>query len=496
VTAAVAETTQPRASAQRVSPWFVAVCTASLLYTVVLTIESVWRHDHFLTTFDLGVYDQAVWLLASGHDPFLSIVQSPLLGDHFQPGVALLVPLYWLGLGTTGLLLAQSLALAATAPALYWLGRDVGARPALAFVPAVLWLTSPFVAAVNLAGFHPTVFVPALLVAAVVLARQRRYWLLAFVVLVGLSFKEDTALVWAALGLVLAIRGRRWAGRMIALASAAWFVIAVRIVESQSDAYDFQGKRFAGDRGDTVGEAIQWMLGHPGQALWDAVSDGQVGTVIIAVLMTGGLCLIAPLWLLPALPIVAHNVLSANRPQHAFLEQYWLLPATCAFLAAAMALPRLQKHIDVRPRPFALGAAMTVAMLTALVGHARVHEYRYATPGDRPSVAEIRSVLDRIPPNAPVAASASLLPQLAQRTDIYALPEPFIHLKWGGTLSAAERSRRADRVRYVVFYTWNLPHRFAPTHYNLPARLRTGGFVEVVRSKSLRLYERASTTGA
>ena len=103
--------------------------SARLVYAVLLSIEAVREHHRFETFLDLAVYDQLLWLLANGHEPFSTVISRPLLGGHFQPGVVLLTPLYWLDLGVPGLLTAQSVALALTAPALYALARAYGASP-------------------------------------------------------------------------------------------------------------------------------------------------------------------------------------------------------------------------------------------------------------------------------------------------------------------------------------------------------------------------------
>src|SRR5436309_2997454 len=134
----------------RVSAWGLVVWLAAAVYAIGLSAESIYRQNHFRTGFDLAIEDQFLWLAAHGHHLFSTIVDRSLVADHFQPGLLLLTPLYWLGLGVSGLLVAQSLALALVAPALYALARDRGASPMVAAVPALLWLVSPWTTSVNL----------------------------------------------------------------------------------------------------------------------------------------------------------------------------------------------------------------------------------------------------------------------------------------------------------------------------------------------------------
>ena len=121
-------------------PWL-----GTALYALLLSAESIADHGNSHTGFDTAIYDQALWLLANGHEPFSTVVSRPLFADHFQPGLVLLTPLYWLGLGVPGILAVQSIGLALTAPALFVLARAYGASPPFAAIPALLWLACPWV---------------------------------------------------------------------------------------------------------------------------------------------------------------------------------------------------------------------------------------------------------------------------------------------------------------------------------------------------------------
>ncbi len=269
------------------------VWVAALVYVPVLSAEAISAHRAFVTGFDTALYDQYLWLLANGHDSFSTIVSKPMLGDHFQPGLALITPLYWLGAGVPALLVVQSAALAAVGPSLYALARASGARPALAAAPALLWIACPFVARLNLWEFRPTAFVSVLLVLSVLGALQSRLWLLGITAAVALSIKEDTALVYLALGAVLAIRGQRRVGGVIAGASAAWLIVASLSLESAGGSREAFGRRFAGDRGDSMGEAILWIVQHP-LATSDDIARDSLLYLVALVVATGGLAVLAP----------------------------------------------------------------------------------------------------------------------------------------------------------------------------------------------------------
>lgn len=462
------------------------VWLAALAYMVVLSLESVSAHRSFVTGYDTALYDQLLWLLANGHEPFSTIVSKPMLADHFQPGLALLTPIYWLGGGVQALLVVQSVALAATGPALYALARASDARPHLAAVPALLWIACPFVARLNLWEFRPTAFVSVLLVLSVLAAVQGRLWLLGATALLALSLKEDVALVYLALGLVLAIRGQRRVGTVVATASAAWFVVASLVVRSGGGSLDAFGRRFAGDRGDSASEAILWMIQHPLATAGDIVRESLFYLVLLLV-ATGGLAILAPLWALLALPTAAHNALSAYEPQHLLSFHYHQLTMTGLFIAAAIAVPRLQSA--GRGLRLGAGAGVALAAILAVAGGSWAHAH--STEGIRLPREPTRAILALIPSDASVAASTHLLPQMSHRLEIYALPEPFIQLDTGSPLTEEEFAERARRVEYVLYRESDLPVEYAGTPESVLALLEREGFVAIARAGPVTVFARS-----
>src|SRR6266508_1911502 len=129
----------------------VAVALAAVVYAALLSAASLARHHAIRSGgYDLGIFDQAVWLLGHGHAPFSTIRGRDLFADHFQPALALLAPLGALGVTPAALLVLQALLLAAAAPVLYLLARARGASEGLALAVGVLWLASPLTQWANL----------------------------------------------------------------------------------------------------------------------------------------------------------------------------------------------------------------------------------------------------------------------------------------------------------------------------------------------------------
>ena len=480
-----------RSRASNVSRWSISVWVGAAVYAVLLSIEAVREHHRFETFLDLAVYDQALWLLAHGHEPFSTVISRPLLGGHFQPGIALLTPIYWLELGVPGLLTAQSIALALTAPALFALARASGASPALAAVPAFLWLACPWVASVNLFEFRPDPFAPALIVLGVLAAIQRRYLVLTVTTVVALSLKEDISLTYVMLGFLMVFQGMRRVGAILAVGSAAWFVVATIVVDAQSGANEAFGRRFAGARGDSVRDALVWTVQRPIETLSDFVAD-SLGGLLLLIVSTGGLALLAPVWLLLSLPTVLHNALSAHGPQHELHFHYHLGTLTGLFVAAAIGTGRVGR-LGSSGRlvvVFVMGTALIAAVAGGLSVHQDVVKPRPA------HAASAELALARIPDGVPVSATPSLLPHLTQRVEIYSLPEPFVALDWGGSFTPGELAERAQRVRFVAYLERDIsPSGGYSTSEDIPTVRRLLlrlGFVEIARVGRVHVLERSS----
>src|SRR3990170_1585535 len=78
-------------------------------FGVLYSIYGVVRH--FRTEsyiFDLGYYDQLIWLASIGKPLFSSIIWSHAWNDHFSPTIFLLTPLYWMGGGAKTLIIFQA----------------------------------------------------------------------------------------------------------------------------------------------------------------------------------------------------------------------------------------------------------------------------------------------------------------------------------------------------------------------------------------------------
>ena len=456
-------------------------------YAIVVGALALLRYESFASDFDHGIFSQYVWLLGHLHEPFNTIVLRTLLGDHVEPGIALLAPLGTLGVGAPGILVVQTLALAATSPLLYLLARQSGARGWTAAIPALLWCASPVVLRPALHDFHPETLVPVLIVGGLLLlARGHTAWFLLTVV-VACSMKEDVGLTYAALGLVLAWEGRRRLGAGLAAGAAAWSVIAVYAVLpafGNAASQEF-GPRFAGDRGDSFSDVARYSVLHPFSAIDRALTPMDIGVLAMLVLTTGGLCVLAPRRLLVVVPAALLNLLSAYDLQHTIQYHYWIVAMGVVASAGAVGAGRVGPDTATTWLRWAAAIGVVLLALSVQWMSAITRQIRF----EWPHRADRQAILDAIPSGASVAAPMHALSHLAERRHLYVVPEPLIAVRVGTEWTAADRQRATRDLEYIVF---DPGMRFwgSPTVEQVKAEIEQRGFREVMRRGDTVLYRK------
>ncbi len=485
--------TVARADARRGTEPFVlpVVLGVAIVYALVVGGLAVARYEAFASDFDHGIFTQYTWLLGHLHEPFNTVVLRTLLGDHVEPGIALLAPLGTLGVAAPGILVAQTLALAATAPLLFLLAREHGATGWLAAVPGLLWCASPVVLHPALLDFHPEVLVPALLAGGVLaLARGRTGWFTVSVVL-ACAMKEDVGLTYAALGLVLAWEGRHRLGWVLAGATASYSLFAVYVLlPAFGNAAEQEfGPRFAGGRGDSVLDVVRYSVVHPLTTIQQTLTLEDLGIVLLLFLTTGGLCLFAPRWTLIALPAAALNVFSAYELQHTIDYHYWIVAAGAIAVAGAVGAGR----VPVAGRRTWLGwgavAGVVLSLLSLQWGAAIVRQVR----AEWPRRADRQAIVDAVPSGARVSAPMQLLAHLAERRWIFVLPEPMVPARVGTRWGTVERARATRELEYAVSDAHMRPWG-SMTSAEVDRLLLGQGFREILRRGDTVLYRKEPGT--
>jgi uncharacterized membrane protein len=392
---------------------------------------SVLRHEAFVTgRFDLGNMVQAVWSTAHGHPLQMTDLrgdQISRLAAHVDPILVLFAPLWWIWPSPNMLLAVQAVAIGLGAVPVFLLARKhldsawVGAGFAIAYLlqPATGWLA--------LNEFHPVALATPLLLFAFWYLDEDRLLPFALFAVAAAACKEEIPLVIAGFGIWYALSHRRWlAGAVIAGAGAAWAAVAIGIVIPHYNAgaeSDFYGRY--SEVGGSAGGIVKTLFTDPLRILEAAFSSRDLHYLLQLVTPLAGLCLLAPLVLVAALPELAINLLSATTTQTSIHFHYTaglIPPLVIAAIFGAKRFPR-----------WALAAA-PIVVLAALLGNYRlgpIPGWRHVPGGqqfqataarvtDHDRIAE--RALELIPPKAVVSATNTLGAHLSARLRVLSFP--------------------------------------------------------------------------
>ncbi|EAW33620.1 DUF2079 domain-containing protein [Lyngbya sp. PCC 8106] len=325
-----------------------------VLSTILLFFFSSFRHALFQSNaFDLGIFDNGIYLLSQGQKPFVTFRGLHILGDH---GALILYPLallYKIFPQVHWLLLVQAFSLSVGAIPTFYLAINAGLKQSQATTMAVVYLLYPLVFNLNLFDFHPEVIALPTLLFAILAARLEQVFRFTFAIVIILSCKGVLSLTVMALGIgLLLFEKKRICGMIAIFAGLAWFLIATQVIIPHFSGGEPAGVKFYDSLGNSVFEIALNLFLKPGIVLQQIFTLSNLEyLVLLTIPLIWGLSFrhLAPL--VGAIPILLLNLLSDSVQQKNLTQQYslpilpFLLVAVIATLAAGEGWLRQPKKI-------------------------------------------------------------------------------------------------------------------------------------------------------
>lgn len=464
----------PRASRRLRLTLLLAIAGFVVLLTVLSELRAV---ELWSTTWDLGIYQQALWSTAHGRAFFENPdLETGGFGSYLQVHSALVlyavVPLYALAPTPLTLFAVQSVVVAAAAIPLFALARAKGAEPRWALGVAVLYLLWAPTIGGTLYDFHIEAFVPIVYLTTALYWVQRRTGRAAVATLVGFLTMEVVPVFTFFLAVFLLLEGlhhrrpigpgrrlrdrlRSGIARLLerelwgpwALLVASGVAYGAMLVLRQSLLHDWFGFPAYPS---TLGSG--YVTGGSLTGLGLSVSFLSLSLFVklsywaLAFALLAFAPLLYPRSLVLIVPWFAFTLFSPVPNYVTFGFQYWLLAAGPLFVGVVFALPRVQAAQRVlaatgrprtaappRPRwrrgPSVTGAAV-VGLLLVNIAFSPVNPwFPYTTPGSAYQITYTNTTSAEsavrlaalIPPGAEVLASDDLFPLVANDLNAYSL---------------------------------------------------------------------------
>ncbi|MBS1837646.1 MAG: DUF2079 domain-containing protein [Actinobacteria bacterium] len=408
---------------------------------------------------DLGIFDQAIWLMSRGHAPFVTTIGIDVFADHVSAVLLLFVPLYRLAATALWLLVAQSVCLGlAVIPARRLADSfEVGRGWATLFV-----LANPFIWSAAIYDVHPVVFAtPAVAWLLLAVRHDDRRSATIAAILIALC-RADTVVVLAGAAILAQPRTRR---RLLWLIPVP--LIAAQVVPHLLGTWQ-TFERYYGKLGDSPFDALThpWRLGLlvPTAAL----------QLLSWLLPVGFLPLRRPRWI-AALAVGGLPLLLSSWPGIA--EPWWhhgavMVPFVVGGALAALSPREDPGVLDATGRRRVDQVRIAVGTVAALVLVGPLAPWappRVRVPDVlRPAAPAVARAIAEVGTHESVSTSNDAAARLAHRGSVYIFPCPFADAPGSRTCSHPNLYRRAARVDVVVLpgdvdLSW-LPGRWTVRH--------------------------------
>lgn len=398
---------------------------SGVIIFVILTVLSIARHISLSSgASDLGIFDQAIWNTAHGDILFSSLKNNMnLLGDHFEPVLLLIAPLYLLWPNVIILFLVQSILLASAVIPLYLIARAELKERFLILAFIVSYILSRPLRGVGLSDFHPECFVLTLLFWAYYFVKKRKNTLLVLTVLLLLFCKEDVAFLISGLGIFVLFSQKRFRlGFVLFIAGiAAWFLETKIIIPhfNPSGVYPYMDRL---PFGLTYMDNIKAVINNPFLLVNSFLTKEKMEYCVKLLAPLGFLSILSPAhYVLIAIPLFK-NILPVNINFSGFYNitsHYTAGIIPFVYISAISGAGWLLSKIRYKKAPFFMGLFI---ILSSLLFYGKTDGYKLARflQGIKKNRSlEILSYLKRVPKNASVATNFSLVPHLSHRKYIF-----------------------------------------------------------------------------
>lgn len=410
-----------------------AILALALLFFAVCTATSWARWANFeYRTFDLAFYAQALWQFIHGRFG-VSVLGVPLLGNHVEPIVFLLAPLFFLFRHPMTLVAVQNAALASMGPIAFQIALRLGLdrRSALFLGGAIL--LAPAAGFIALHEFHPEALAAPfllLMLHARLRGSLRAYWgwMIAL-----LACKENMALLMVAFCAVQLVLERKrpgaelraWYFRPMAV-SILWLVVCIAVISPALNAGRIDYLSLYDRLGMSAGDIFLKAITQPSR-IFEALSQSLTqGNLVWALLLPFlALPLLRPRWLLIASPILLQHLLSSRSSEWNIYFHYSapLLPLFWMALAESVAGINRSQSIPVVVRktvPLAVIAVCVTAQTILGPAGGIVATARNWFGGEEDRRRKT-AFIQLVPPDASVLAPLPYLSHLALREKLFSL---------------------------------------------------------------------------
>ena len=390
---------------------------------------SIWlRHAWFQTSsWDLGIFDQATYLISQGLTPNSSLLNFHIIGDH---GSLVLYPIGWLSIifpSVKLLFILQGLALASTVFPLAKIAKNNNLSKRLSITSLLVFLLYPVIFNVAIFDFHPEVLAVPLIMELILLISysNSKYYLRIFLcIFFSLTCKITMSFLIFGIGLWMITKKRLTTGLAISTLSIIWFIlIGLKLIPyygGENAQITRHSEKFGISNLNLFN--INNLLENISIISKQILSTENIGYLLLLLIPVLYMCFYkerkyALFNLFPFAPLFFLNLISSISPMKDLVHQYSLFVVPFISKEVQMSLININNGIRAYPAWFRKRASKIIliwSILTFMI-FSRVTFFFGPFQSRFDSISSRREAISKIDTQSAVLTSNDLIPHLSRR---------------------------------------------------------------------------------
>ena len=397
-----------------------------LIFTYVLYLGylSFLKFNSFAYyDFDLAIHALSVWNILHG-SIYNSILGIPFLGNHMQPILFLVAPLYAIFPSPISLLFLQSFVLGLGAFPLYLIARKrIGSD--LALIVVLGYLLYPGLAYTNLFEFHPTSFATLFLAVCFYAYDFSKLKLFILFSILAMLSQENVPMAIIGIGFMAWVekRGLKWV--LVPLISGLVYFIPALILMGNFN----QGVVQFSNLYQHLGASPLDLIFHPIKSLNYIVRPESLSYLFQIFLPVLFIPVIALVKLLPAIPFFLQHLLSARTTDLSISYHYTAEIIPIIFFSVIYGINKLLNVKFINRHIFVLKSVLISFILFNAIHYGPLIKESFRINNDyRKDYLDLckEKFISKVPQSASAAATFEFLPKLASRKKLYSLHHPYM----------------------------------------------------------------------
>ena len=387
--------------------FLIAIISTLIFYSLAIARHYLLQSN----AFDLGLFDQWIWLTSKNLPSYSSMTGLHMFADH--GAWALYIPslIYKIKPDLNILFLSQSISLCFTSLPLYFLCIKKGLNNKISFFIALFWLLQPVVFNINLFDFHPEVWSMPLIVLYYYFEPNKNFIKSVILTFLILGTRDGLVLLTFGFGLEQILKKRFKRSFTLISISILWFLLLNNWI------YPF----FNGSRGsvmalaryskygDTFKEILITLLTKP-YYVFNSI-DLIDSLFYLLILFAPAFVFwkrISLVTLITALPLIITNILSEASAQRTLIHQYSLPIAIIIVISVINGASETRENFGDERKRF-----LWLILCWAALAKPTFFTGPYLTRLD--SIQPAKEAFREIPLNSNVITTSYLVPHLSQR---------------------------------------------------------------------------------